>query len=173
MIRSNFVPLGLAIALLAGWQPGWAMPSNMTITDGQGEGVQVKHGFFGHKSTKVQDRLGDGFIQKNGWFGTKETGASILGNEFKSKKGLFGVKDVEGHDMLGDSITTKKGLLGFRTTRVNLNGASKFLDDMLGNKKGYSAAGATGFQPVNPSAANVPGPSPSANPLDRDVLTNP
>src|SRR5947207_601414 len=108
-----------AIVVLACGQTSSARGNDWTLTTGMGDGVQVKHGWFGRKSVVVKDRLGDGYATKKGLFGTTQSEANVLGNTFTKKKGLLGGSDIEGHTIFGDTITTKKGIFGRRTTTID------------------------------------------------------
>jgi hypothetical protein len=125
-----------AFVVITSAVPSYARGNDLTVTDGMGEGMQVKNGFFGRKDVLVKDRLGDGYRKKKGFFGSKEEDANILGNQFQAKKGWFGSSTVKGHDILGDSITTRKGFFGRRTTSVDVSGAASAIQGLLGGKKG-------------------------------------
>jgi hypothetical protein len=104
--------------------PAFARGNDLVIKDGFGEEVQIKNGFFGHKTKIVKDRLGNGFATKNGIFGSKEQDVNVLGNSFQRKKGIFGSSDVKGASIFGDKIETKKGFFGRRTTTIDASGIS-------------------------------------------------
>lgn len=127
-----------AIFVSASGASVYARGNDWNLTDGKGESVTIKNGFFGRKDAKIQDRLGDGVRTKRGLFGSKETDVSVLGNQFQQKKGWFGSSDVKGKDILGDTITTKKGLFGRRTT-VNVAGASNLIEGLVGKHKNAPA----------------------------------
>jgi hypothetical protein len=111
--------------------------NDWTIKDGKGEEFSIKHGWFGKKQLKVQDRLGNKLESKKGLLGGKETQVEILGNQYKHKKGLWGGSQIEGRSILGDKITTKKGWFGRRKTTVEVSGVSAAIGSLLkGNKDG-------------------------------------
>ena len=110
---------------MAGW-------GKLTVTDGSGDGVQVKHSLLGQKSFVMQDANGDEVEHKRGLFGiNRETGVDVMGNETTVKHGLLHRTSVEGHDMLGDSWKSKKTFMGLgpRVTTVNAKG----VHDLIGN----------------------------------------
>jgi len=132
MTRLFYISFALAVLIFISLAHSvLARGNDWTITDGSGEQIQVKNGFFGHTDKVVEDRLGDGFRQKKGFFGSKETDVSLLGNQFQAKKGWFGSSDVKGHDILGDSIKTRKGFFGRRTTTVDVSGAANVLGALI------------------------------------------
>lgn len=136
MIRPVYATIAFAALIcLSSVQSAQARGNDWTITDGMGEQVKVKHGFFGHTDKTVQDRLGDGMRVKKGFFGSKETDVNLLGNQFQKKKGWFGSSDLKGRDILGDSVTTKKGIFGRRTTTVNVGGAASVIQGLFADKK--------------------------------------
>jgi hypothetical protein len=154
-----------ALVVLACAQSSQARGNDFIITDGQGEGVQVKHGFFGKKTVVVKDRLGNGYATKKGWFGTKETEANIMGNTFHKKKGLLGGSQIEGSSILGDRITTKKGIFGRSTTTIDASGVTRLIKGLLDENKSTATPSPTGIS-ARPDVK-------SADPLDQDVLQDP
>ncbi len=136
MMRSVSIYLALSLFVcFANSSAGLARGNDWTVTDGSGEQVKIKHGFWGRTDSEVKDRLGDKFVQKKGLFGSKETEVNVLGNQFARKRGWLGGSDIKGQDILGDSVTTKKGFFGRRTTTVNLSGASNALQALFSPKK--------------------------------------
>jgi hypothetical protein len=158
-----------ALVVLACAQASQARGNDYVITDGQGEGVQIKHGFFGKKSVVVKDRMGDGFATKKGWFGTKETEANVLGNSFHKKKGLLGGSTIEGHTILGDTVSTKKGIFGRSTTTIDASGVSNLIRGLLKDDmpKPSRASGLSSRPDASiDGRANI-------DPLDQDVMKDP
>jgi hypothetical protein len=107
--------------------PALARKNDLIIKDGQGEELQMKHGFFGRGTTVVKDRLGDGYATHTGLFGTKQQQVGVLGNTFERKKGLLGGSSINGSTIFGDKVQTKKGIFGRRTTTVDVSGTSNVL----------------------------------------------
>jgi hypothetical protein len=143
-------------------QPSTARGNDLIITDGQGEGVQIKHGWFGKKQVLVKDRLGNGYASKRGWFGTSESEANVMGNTFRKKKGLLGGSQIEGSTILGDRISTKKGIFGRSTTTIDASGVSRLIKGLLNDDK-----------PVPPAGISSRPDIKSTDPLDQDVLQDP
>lgn len=137
------LPLLLSLIFVS---PALARGNDWTITDGMGEELQVKNGFFGKKKTIVKDRMGNGFKKETGLLGGTTTEASVLGNGFKKKKGIFGGSDISGSTIFGDTVQTKKGIFGRRKTTVDLSGTSKLVQSFFGPKQP-----ARTLQPVMPS----------------------
>ena len=77
------------------------LPGNLTVTTGAGDGLSIKHGWFGTRDVKVKDRLGDQFERKKGLF-SRKTEANLLGNQVETKKGLLSGTTVNASDMFGD-----------------------------------------------------------------------
>ncbi len=148
------LPLLLSLVFVS---PALARGNDWTITDGMGEEIQVRNGFFGKKSAVVKDRLGNGFKKEKGIFGGTTTEASILGNGFKKKKGILGGSDISGSTIFGDTVQTKKGIFGRRTTTVDLSGSSKLIQSFFGPKQP-----ARQLQPVTPSPDFAPTQSSAA-----------
>jgi hypothetical protein len=120
----------------------------VSITDGSGEQVQVKHGLFS-KKTIVKDRYGDGFQHSRSIFGlTKDTQVGAIGNEVHVHKGLFGFGKTEGHDILGDSVSSSKNPL-FSKTNIDLSGANNLVSKI------FSKTSST--PQLNPSIPAQPG----------------
>ena len=148
------LPLLLSLVFVS---PALARGNDWTITDGMGEEIKVRNGFFGKKSAVVKDRLGNGFKKEKGIFGGTTTEASILGNGFKKKKGILGGSDISGSTIFGDTVQTKKGIFGRRTTTVDLSGSSKLIQSFFGPKQP-----ARQLQPVTPSPDFAPTQSSAA-----------
>jgi hypothetical protein len=145
-------------------QTALARGNDVVITDGQGEQVTMKHGFFGRGTTVVKDRFGDGFGQKKGLLGTNQTEFNVLGNGFTSKKGIFGGSDIKGGTIFGDRIETKKGIFGRRTTYVNAGGTAGLIRNLWNGNKA-PVQGAPGGNQIAPDVLNtpIPGAAPPAN----------
>lgn len=142
------LPLLLSLIFVS---PALARGNDWTITDGMGEEIQVRNGFFGKKSTLVKDRMGNGFKKDKGILGGTSTEASVLGNGFKKKTGIFGGSDISGSTIFGDSVQTKKGIFGRRKTTVDLSGSSKLIQSFFGPRQP-----ARQLQPVTPSPDFAP-----------------
>jgi len=154
----------LGFALIITGQPGLARSQDLVITDGKGEQISIKNGWFGRKQVKVEDRLGNKFENKKGWFGSKDQEVNLLGNQIKRKKGWFGGSSIEGNSILGDKISTKKTLLGRRQTTVDVSGVSSAIEQLFGKSP------TTNYFPD----AVKPAPLPSnTDPLEQDVLQDP
>jgi hypothetical protein len=158
--------------------PAFAGWGKFTITDGNGDGVQVKHYLFGQKSLVMQDQNGDEVVHKQGLLGiNRETGVNVLGNGTTVKHGLLRGTSVEGQDMLGDSWKSKKMFMGLgpRITTVNAKGVSDLLGgfmhgqmpgQMMPEHAAPSAvsnfsqyAPARGFGEAQGQAGNMPAPA--------------
>lgn len=145
--------------------PALARKNDLIIKDGQGEEIQIKHGFFGRGQTVVKDRLGNGYASKTGFFGTKEQQVGVLGNTFERKKGLFGGTSVNGSTIFGDKVQTKKGIFGRRTTTVDVSGTSNVLkslwqqhgSQLMGKTQNVSPAPVAPIDPMPPATSSVPG----------------
>ena len=145
------MPLLLSLIFVS---PAIARGNDWTITDGMGEELQVKNGFFGKKKAVVKDRMGNGFKKETGIFGGSTTEASVLGNGFKKKKGIFGGSEIAGSTIFGDSVQTKKGIFGRRSTTVDLSGSSKLIQSFFGPRQP-----ARQLTPVAPSPDFAPNPT--------------
>jgi hypothetical protein len=124
----------LSFACLLSSNPAFAGWGKLTVTDGNGDGVQVKHYLLGQKSLVMQDSNGDQVEHKEGLFGiNRETGVNVLGNGTTVKHGLLRGTSVEGQDMLGDSWKSKKMFMGLgpRVTTVNAKGVSDMLNGFM------------------------------------------
>lgn len=123
-----------------------ARGNDLTIKNGSGEEIEIKHGWFGRKHKVVKDRLGDKIEHKNGLFGSKETNVNVLGNTFRRKKGWFGGTNIEGTTVFGDKVTTKKGIFGRRKTTVDASGISSVINNLFADKS-----------PASPLSMSKPG----------------
>lgn len=133
MSKVFFFSLLIASGLIINEKPALAGWGKFTLTDEDGETVEVKHGLFSHK-TIVHDRLGNTVERSKGIFGiNRNTQVSVLGNSVTRHKGLLGSR-TEVHSMLGDSATSKKNLF-YRNTNVNVKGASSLLKDLFKPKQ--------------------------------------
>lgn len=130
--RNLFVALTLGSIFMS---PCLARGNDISIKDGFGEEVQIKHGWFGTKKKVVKDALGDSYVQNQGLFGGSNKEVNVLGNSFKNKKGVFGGSQTEGSTILGDKVTTKKGIFGRRTTSVDLSGSASALKSLFAASK--------------------------------------
>ncbi|MBX9686514.1 MAG: hypothetical protein K2X27_07415 [Candidatus Obscuribacterales bacterium] len=131
---AKFMLKGLSLALVAFLlQPlhAQARGNDWTVTDGAGNGIQIKNSLFGKKTRVVKDALGDGFAEEKGIFGNKKSEVSLLGNKFASKKGLLGDSQIEAGTIFGDKIISKKGIFGRRKTSVDLSGSSQLLKSFM------------------------------------------
>jgi len=159
MIRAYAAPIAIAGWLLIGLNTAsFAWGNNLTIKDGFGEEVTVRHGLFGSKQRVIKDRLGDGVAQKTGLFGTRETQVNLLGNQFRKKKGLFGGSEIDGSTIFGDKVTTKKGWFGRRTTTVDVSGMSAVIHDLMAGRKVGPTGPALGPGLLPPGAPVPVGP---------------
>jgi hypothetical protein len=144
--------------------PSFARGNDLSITDGAGEQVQIKHSLFGRNKTVMRDRFGDGFAQQNGFFGSKASEVSVLGNRVMHKKGLLGNSETDAITIFGANMVTKKGIFGRRTTAVDLSGTNQLIHSFLGHSgpgPGYPGApmfgGGGGAPPMmQPSATGEP-----------------
>lgn len=124
----------LSVACMLSSSPAFAGWGKLTVTDGAGDGVQVKHYLLGQRSLVMQDANGDEVVHKQGLFGiNRETGVNVLGNGTTVKHGLLRGTSVEGQDMLGDSWKSKKMFMGLgpRITTVNAKGVSDLLGGLM------------------------------------------
>ena len=150
----------IAIATMAA--PALARKNDLIIRDGQGEELQMRHGFFGRGTTVVKDRLGDGYATHTGLFGTKQQQFGLLGNTFERKQGLLGGSSISGGTIFGDRVQTKRGIFGRRTTMVDVSGSSNVLKTLWQQHgaqlmgKTQAVAPATPVAPVMPSINPVP-----------------
>lgn len=112
-----------------------ARGNDLTITDGMGEQLQVKHSLFGKKTRIVKDRLGDGFAQEQSLLGSRTTEIGLLGSQFKSKTGLLGNSETGASTIFGDKFVSKKGIFGRRKTAVDLSGSSQLIRGLLSKPK--------------------------------------
>ena len=140
--------------------PTFARGNDLSITDGAGEQVQIKHSLFGRNKTVMKDRFGDGFAQQNGLFGSKASEASVLGNRVMHKKGLLGNTETDASTIFGANMVTKKGIFGRRTTAVDLSGTNQLIHSFLGHSgptQGFSGApmfgGGAGVPQMMPPSA--------------------
>lgn len=154
----------LAIACLLSSSPAFAGWGKVTVSDGSGDGVQVKHYLLGQKSLVMQDQNGDQIEHKEGLFGiNRETGVDVLGNGTTVKHGLLRGTSVEGHDMLGDSWKSKKTFMGLgpRVTTVNAKGVHDMLDGLMhGQMPGQ----------MTPPGQMMPGFNPAMNPAMNSAM---
>jgi hypothetical protein len=130
-----FLAGAIALSLLTG-QKGQAFPwGKVTVTDGDGDQMEIKRGILGDKKTLVEDRYGDKFEKKQSLFGlTKTTQVEALGNGAKHHHGLFGTHHTEVHTMLGDSVSDNRNIFGWHSVHVDAHGLSSFLDELDGKK---------------------------------------
>lgn len=125
----------LAAALLICAQPALAQRNDISITDGMGEEIQIKKGWFGGKSKNIQDRFGNKYQSSNGILGGSQSEATVLGNSFKRKKGWFGGSNVQGSTIFGDKVESKKGWFGGRKTTVDLSGSAAVVKSLFASSK--------------------------------------
>jgi hypothetical protein len=144
--------------------PAMARKNDLIIKDGQGEEVQIKHGFFGRGTTVVKDRMGNGYATHTGFFGTKDQQIGVLGNTFERKKGLLGGSTINGSTIFGDKVQTRKGIFGRRTTTVDVSGTSNVLKT-LWQQHGAQLMGKMPGQNITPNMA-APGVNAPAAPVD-------
>lgn len=157
-VFKSALSLAVICSMLSG--SAWARGNDWTIKDGKGEELSIKHGWFGRKQVKVQDRLGNKLENKKGLWGSKETQVDLLGNQIKRKKGIFGGSQIEGSSILGDKITTKKGLFGRRQTTVDVSGVSSAIGSLL---KGSGDSGKIQLPEVDGQATVEQQENPSGN----------
>lgn len=166
-MQTKFNALALSVVLSAAMcKAVQARGNDVVITDGQGEQVTIKHGFFGRNTKIVKDRFGDGIGTKSGLLGTRDKEVNILGNGFTSHTGILGATTVRGSDILGDKIQTKRGIFGRKTTYVDASGTANALRT-LWNENKPKAVDNSKIDPLNPGGFNAPAlpwtPSPAAN----------
>lgn len=129
--------------------PLQAAPHDIRITDGQGEELAIKNGWFGQKTKVVKDRFGNKFESKSGLFGRSQTNLALPGLEVKRRKGLFGGSRIEGSTMFGDKVATGRGWFGRRKTTVDVSGSANMIKSLISNRSQNPA--------LNPASANPPG----------------
>lgn len=140
-----------------------ARGNDFTISDGQGEMLQVKNPLFGKKLRVVKDRLGDGFAQQQGLLGSRDSEYSVLGNKLAHHKGILGNTEISGNTIFGDKFVTKRGIFGRRTTAIDISGSSKLIKSLIGHQNGMPA-----YPSYNGTAANL---APSLIPAGASPLT--
>lgn len=126
--------LELAIAL-----PAQSQGQDISVVDGQGEELSIKHGLFGTKKKTVKDRFGNKYEHSDGLLGTSKKEVKILGSSYNKKKGLFGQSKTEVKTVLGANVSSKKSLFGRRKTTVDLSGVSKAISNLSGSVKGANS----------------------------------
>jgi len=145
-------PLCLIILALYG-SNALAKWGTVSVTDGSGEQIEVKHGLFS-KKTIIKDRYGDGVQHSRTIFGlSKDTQVGVAGNEVSVHKGLFGFGKTEGHDLLGDSVSSSKNPL-FSKTNIDLSGANNLMSKIF--SKTSSTSQFNPSIPVQPSSFGSP-----------------
>ncbi|MBY0357339.1 MAG: hypothetical protein K2W82_04995 [Candidatus Obscuribacterales bacterium] len=125
----------LVTALLICAQPALAQRNDISISDGMGEEIQIKNGWFGGKSKNIQDRFGNKYQSSKGIFGGSQSEAAVLGNSIKRKKGWFGGSSVQGSTIFGDKVESKKGLFGGRKTKVDISGSAAVVKSLFASSK--------------------------------------
>jgi hypothetical protein len=110
-----------AVALCTG-SLAIAKPVDINITDGKGEQVSIKKGWFGSEKKSAKDRLGNEYTAKKGWFGRSEKTVGLLGNNYSKKKGIIS-KKTEFNSILGDKVTIKDGPLG-KKANIDVSGTA-------------------------------------------------
>lgn len=114
-----------------------AKPIDINITDGKGEQVSIKKGWFGSEKRSAKDRLGNEYSDKKGWFGRREKSVGLLGNKYSKKKGIIG-KQTEFKSMLGDKVTIKDGPLG-KKANIDVSGTAALVGSLINAAKSDKA----------------------------------
>jgi hypothetical protein len=129
----TFIVAALAFATIGSAE---AQGNNVTVKSGGGETLEMKSGWFGRDSIKVQDRFGNKLENSKGWLSRKKE-IKVLGNSVEEKKGLFGQKSYKATSILGDKIETKRTWLGLgpRKTTVDLSGVSSIANQLIKKKQ--------------------------------------
>jgi hypothetical protein len=145
-VSACLLPLLLSSAASAHW-------GKTTITDGNGDGVQIQHHLLGQKDIRAQDMLGDGFVYKRGLFGMNKTeGASVLGNGIKIHHGLISGTSIEAQSMFGDKYDSHKVFgIGPRNTTVNLHGVTSVASSIFGHRMSSAGPGMGPGVGMNPA----------------------
>src|SRR5579883_3525567 len=91
MKLSIYLPVTVACLIsICNCNHSYARGNDFSISDGQGEMLQIKNPLFGKKTRIIRDRLGDGFGQQKGILGGTDSEFSVLGNKMQRHKGIFG-----------------------------------------------------------------------------------
>lgn len=134
-----------------------ARGNDFTITDGQGEEIQVKNPLFGKKVKVIKDRMGNGYAQEKGLLGSKDTELKLLGNKMQHHKGLLGNSELSGSTIFGDKIVSKKGIFGRRKTTVDVSGTAGLIKSFFGG----SSSASTMPLPILPDQSVTPSAIPA------------
>lgn len=138
LMVKTFLFAALAFATIGSAE---AQGNNVTVKSGGGETLEMKSGWFGRDSIKVQDRFGNKLENSKGWLSRKKE-VKVLGNSLEEKKGLFGQKSYKATSILGDKIETKRSWFGLgpRQTTVDLSGVSSVAGQLIKKKQTGSSS---------------------------------
>lgn len=138
LVVKTFLFAALAFATIGSAE---AQGNNVAVKSGGGETLEMKSGWFGRDSIKVQDRFGNKLENSKGWLSDKKE-VKVLGNSLEAKKGLFGQKSYKATSILGDKIETKRTWFGLgpRKTTVDLSGVSSVAGQLIKKKQAGSSS---------------------------------